>query len=78
MTMNDGPVQLVVFRDMDGLASEPHSDRQEARSVEYLKARERAERAAAKNATSLAARCVHQELAQQYARRAGSDQTGTP
>jgi hypothetical protein len=36
-------------------------------SIDYLRARERAERAAAKRAQSLAARQVHQELAQQYA-----------
>jgi hypothetical protein len=42
--------------------------------VDYLRARERAERAAAKRAQSIAARHVHQELAQHYAelvRRAG-------
>jgi hypothetical protein len=36
-------------------------------SVDYLRRRERAERAAAKNAVSDAARRVHQELAQNYA-----------
>jgi hypothetical protein len=35
--------------------------------VDYLRARERAERAAAKRAQSVAARHVHQELAQHYA-----------
>ena len=39
-------------------------------SVDYLRARERAERAAAKHAGSLAARHVHQELAQHYAQLA--------
>jgi hypothetical protein len=38
-------------------------------SAEYYRTRERAERAAAKNATSVAARRVHQELAEAYARR---------
>ena len=36
-------------------------------SAEYLRARELAERAAAKRAQSAAARHVHQELAQHYA-----------
>jgi len=36
-------------------------------SVDYFRRRERAERAAAKNATSDAARRAHQELAQGYA-----------
>ncbi|MBA2770839.1 MAG: hypothetical protein H0U34_02290 [Sphingomonas sp.] len=38
-------------------------------SANYYKARERAERAAARNATSIAARRVHEELAEAYARR---------
>ena len=46
-------------------------------SPDYLRARERAERAAAKRASSPAARGVHQELAQAYAAMvrvgAGSD-----
>ena len=36
--------------------------------VEHCRARELAERAAAKHATSMAARGIHQELAQAYAR----------
>jgi len=36
-------------------------------SLEYFQRRERAERAAAKNAISQAARRAHQELAQKYA-----------
>ena len=39
----------------------------DGRSLEYFRRRERAERAAAKQAASEAARRVHQELAQQYA-----------
>lgn len=35
--------------------------------VEYFRNRERAERAAAKSTPSLAARRIHQELAQRYA-----------
>lgn len=37
-------------------------------SADYYRARERAERAAAKNASSLAARRVHQLLAEAYAK----------
>lgn len=40
------------------------------KDFEYLYHRELAERAAAKNATSDAARRIHQELAQSYADRA--------
>jgi len=43
-------------------------------SFEYLRRREQAERAAAKNATSDAARRVHQELAQNYAELLRSQQ----
>ena len=38
-------------------------------TVDYLRRREQAERTAAKNAASDAARRVHQELAQGYAER---------
>jgi hypothetical protein len=38
-------------------------------SADYWRARERAERAAAKKAGSTLARAVHQELAQEYAAR---------
>ena len=41
---------------------------------QYFLARERAERAAAKRATSFQARCVHQELAQTYSRLARADE----
>ena len=41
--------------------------RMDIESREYFEQRERAERAAAKNATSLEARRVHQELARNYA-----------
>lgn len=58
-----------------GSRPENHAQQQpDNRSVDYLLARERAERAAAKRASSLAARHLHQELAQHYAelaRRAG-------
>jgi hypothetical protein len=41
----------------------------DAASTDYWRARERAERAAAKQARSPLARAVHQELAQEYAAR---------
>jgi hypothetical protein len=47
--------------------------------VEYLRNREQAERAAAKSAASVAARRVHQELANNYAellRRQSGDSLG--
>lgn len=43
--------------------------------IDYCRARERAERAAAKRAASIDARRVHQELAQAYAQSA-KQQTG--
>jgi hypothetical protein len=45
------------------------SSQPDGQPLEYLRTRERAERAAAKRATSTAARRVHQELAQSYAAR---------
>ena len=42
-------------------------------SQDYFRRRERAERAAAKNAASEAARRAHQELAQSYAARLRQD-----
>ncbi len=48
-------------------------------SADYWRARERAERAAAKKAGSSLARAVHQELAQEYAERVrGFDQGPNP
>jgi hypothetical protein len=70
MTMTEGPIGFVLFQDATGEAdvSDPQpSSGLNHISLWYLQARERAERAAAKRATSLAARCVHQELAQSYA-----------
>ena len=62
---------LVVFKNAangeHGFAPADHEAALENGPVDYLRARERAERAAAKRAQSLAARQVHQELAQQYA-----------
>lgn len=63
---------MLVFRGSvreRGIAGGP-DDRSEEVSADYCRKRERAERAAAKRATSLRARSVHQELAQHYARRA--------
>jgi hypothetical protein len=62
---------LVVFKNSNngehGLCAAEHETASLGGSVDYLRARERAERAAAKRAQSLAARHVHQELAQYYA-----------
>jgi hypothetical protein len=64
---------IVVFRDAPGVSNgSPPEDRDNSldrSSAEYWRARERAERAAAKNASSPLARGVHQELAQEYAER---------
>ena len=74
MTMVDGPTGFIMFR------NEPFADAADGcagpdgqpGSVHYFRERERAERAAAKRATSAAARSLHQELAQSYAQRARS------
>ena len=62
---------LVVFRnpaaDAAGYCSADREPAGQTCPVDYLRARERAERAAAKRAQTAAARHVHQELAQQYA-----------
>jgi hypothetical protein len=61
---------LFVFKGPAGSAGVPDGEEAEslrAWSVEELRSRERAERAAAKQAKSLAARLVHQQLAQHYA-----------
>jgi hypothetical protein len=70
MTMSE-MAGVVVFRNstsgMNGShAAEDESDGNGC-SVDYLRAREMAERAAAKRAHSLAARHAHQQLAQHYA-----------
>ena len=63
---------LVVFRNTaienNGYRA-PADDADERRNctAEYFRSREMAERAAAKRAQSLAARHIHQELAQHYA-----------
>jgi hypothetical protein len=62
---------LIVFKNSGcgehGLTAAEHEPVLHDCPVDYLRARERAERAAAKRAESLAARHVHQELAQHYA-----------
>jgi len=67
--MIEGPVAFVLFHECaeDGEARRTASAPPE-HSIGYLRARERSERAAAKRATSNAARRAHQELAQHYAR----------
>lgn len=62
---------VVIFRNPVNDAGRPGAGDQEPEgqgwSADYLRARERAERAAAKRAQSSAARHVHQELALHYA-----------
>jgi hypothetical protein len=73
MAMVDGPSPFVVFRDsLSPPAEDTASDEPEGVQVgrvtsEYFRMRERAERAAAKDAKCVAARRVHQKLAQFYA-----------
>ena len=69
---------VMVFRNttdgINGYCAPDEEPRADSCPVDYLRAREMAERAAAKRAQSLAARHVHQELAQHYAelvKRAG-------
>lgn len=74
MTMIEGPTGFLIFREPWGVAR--NTDREPAASAsegsaDYYRAREAAERAAAKRATCVKARSVHQELAQYYARRTG-------
>ena len=70
MTNVENASSMVFFHDRPGVLehSAPRADSLEG-SLDYLRARERAERAAAKAARSIKARHVHQELAQCYARR---------
>lgn len=63
-----GPV--IAFRDAWGLAADRDIQSADPPDADYCRARERAERAAAKTAQSIEARRVHQELAQAYAQRA--------
>jgi hypothetical protein len=70
MTNVESASSMVFFHDRPGVLEdpEPPTDSLEG-SIDYLMARERAERAAAKAARSMKARHVHQELAQCYARK---------
>jgi hypothetical protein len=64
---------MVVFRNSTNGANGFIADDDEPAQdcpVDYLRAREMAERAAAKRAQSMAARHAHQELAQHYAKLA--------
>lgn len=61
---------MIVFRTPASAANDTGAEAHEPAlqwPADYLRARERAERAAAKRAESLAARHAHQELAQHYA-----------
>ena len=66
---------IVVFRDAHrpwrGSDNDPRDSQFafDGTSADYWRRRERAERAAAKQARSALARAVHQELAQEYAAR---------
>ena len=77
MTNVEGSTSLVCFHDQPGgLEMRPADPDPGDHNVDYLRARERAERAAVKSAHSTKARSVHQELAQYYARkihRSGKD-----
>jgi hypothetical protein len=60
---------LIIFR--APWTARPEAEDAPAVSADYCRAREMAERAAAKRASSVKARRVHQELAQAYARLTG-------
>ena len=70
MTNVERSSSIVFFHDRPSVreATPPDLDTPD-HPVEYLRARERAERAAAKSARSIKARHVHQELAQFYAKK---------
>jgi len=59
---------IVTFQDSWPTKNEPEAEPQKTDDVDYCRARELAERGAAKNARSAEARGVHQQLAQAYAR----------
>ena len=71
MNVCDESGSLIIFRDEWATKNNPepqsHSPAADAEWADYCRARERAERAAAKRASSIKARRVHQELAQAYA-----------
>ena len=66
MNVSNEPCPIVIFRAPWAARAEDQTAPQI--SDVYCRARERAERAAAKRAGSVKARRVHQELAQAYAR----------
>ncbi len=71
MTNVDRPISMVFFHDFPGSAESRATVPDPAdESIDYLQARERFERSAAKRARSVKARQVHQELAQHYAEKA--------
>ena len=69
MAMVEASGPIIVFRDAPGLArrDETEDGGSGHATADYFRAREWAERAAAKAATSAAGRRAHQELAQTYA-----------
>lgn len=68
MTNVESTCSMVFFHDRPGAPEDAlPPDDCPGQSLDYLRARERAERAAAKSALSAKARHLHQELAQCYA-----------
>ncbi len=77
MTNVERATSLVCFHDRsspDDLAANASNF---GESLDYLQARERAERAAARSALSIKARQVHQELARHYAEKVRGNGTGS-
>lgn len=69
MNVPDYSGSIIAFKDTWPSRSEAHSQTErppDPEWLDYCRVRERTERAAAKNARSAAARCIHQELAQAY------------
>ena len=69
MTNVDRPTSMVFFHDFPGASQASPAADPGTESLDYLQARERSERSAAKRAQSIKARQVHQELAQHYAKK---------
>lgn len=70
MTNVEHASSMVFFHDQPGALDETSTpDQRLEQSLDYLRARERAERAAAQLALTAKARHLHQELAQCYARK---------
>jgi hypothetical protein len=72
MNVCDDGGPIVIFRDDWSLRNTSENDKpklaEDVEWIDHCRARELAERAAAKHASSARARRVHQELAQAYAR----------